>query len=56
MSKFEDKSNNELYTLLKEMEVTHKKIKEDILKGVERLELVEKDFDEVREVLKKRIK
>jgi hypothetical protein len=56
MSKFEDKSNSELYSLLKEMEFAHEKIKGDILKEVGKLEQVEKDFAQVKSILKQRIK
>jgi hypothetical protein len=55
MSSFENKSNNELMELLKEMEITHENIKRKMLKHFANLEKVERDHKKVQDILKKRL-
>jgi hypothetical protein len=51
----EDKSNNDLILLLKEIEETHKNIKTRMLKDFDNLERAEKDYIKVQGILKRRL-
>lgn len=56
MGNFENKPNNELIRLLKEMEITHENIKARMLKDFGNMLHVERDYKKVQEILAKRLK
>lgn len=53
--KLENKSNNELILLLKEVEETHKNIKAKMLKDFDNLERAEKDYQKIQNIINRRL-
>lgn len=56
MEKLEDKSNNEILFEIKQMEADHEAIKLRMLKDLEKLEELEKRFDQANKLIVKRLK
>ena len=56
MSNLEDKTNNEILFEIKQMEADHDAIKLRMLKDLEKLEEIEKRFDQANKLLVKRLK
>lgn len=56
MEKLEDKSNNEILFEIKQMEADHESIKLRMLKDLEKLEELEKRFDQANKLLVRRLK
>jgi len=56
MSDLETKSNNEILFEIKQMEADHEAIKLKMLKDLEKLEELEKRFDQANKLLVKRLK
>lgn len=56
MNEFENKSNNEILFEIKQMEADHEAIKLKMLKDLEKLEEIEKRFDQANKLLVKRLK
>lgn len=56
MGNFDKLSNEQLGNLLKEMEETHTNIRTRMLSDFDNLERVERDYEKVRSILKKRLK
>jgi DnaJ-domain-containing protein 1 len=56
MDKLEDKSNNEILFEIKQMEADHESIKLRMLKDLEKLEELEKRFDQANKLIVKRLK
>ena len=54
MGKFDDLSNDELAKLIKEMEITHTNIRVKMLKDFDNLEIVEREYEKVKNILNKR--
>lgn len=52
----EDKSNNEILFEIKQMEADHEAIKLRMLKDLEKLEELEKRFDQANKLIVKRLK
>jgi RNA-binding protein YhbY len=52
---WEDKSNNQILTEIKQMQMEHEAIKLRILREVESMEAVEKAFAEANKVMKERL-
>lgn len=55
MSKYDNKSNDGLISLLKDMEETHETIKRRMLNDFTNLEIVERDYAKVKKILKSRL-
>lgn len=55
MGKWDDKVTNQIITDLKQLEAKHVAIKMDMLKLLDEMEEVEKDFLEGKEILNKRL-
>lgn len=53
---WENKSNNQIFTELKEMQHKHEKLKNEILEKYDELERIEKEFEEGNQVIKRRMK
>lgn len=56
MGNFDNKPNDELMRLLKEMEITHENIKARMLKDYDNMLRVERDYKKVKQILGKRLK
>lgn len=56
MEKLEDKSNNEILFEIKQMEADHEAIKLRMLKDLEKLEELERRFDQANKLIVKRLK
>ena len=56
MGKLEEKSNNEILFEIKQMEADHEAIKLRMLKDLEKLEELEKRFDQANKLLVRRLK
>jgi regulator of sirC expression with transglutaminase-like and TPR domain len=56
MSKFEDKSNNQLLLELKSMQAKHEAIKQRMLKDYDELMAVEKEYAEANRIIARRLK
>ena len=56
MSDLESKSNNEILFEIKQMEADHEAIKLRMLKDLEKLEEIEKRFDQANKIIVKRLK
>ena len=56
MNELENKSNNEILFEIKQMEADHEAIKLKMLKDLEKLEELEKRFDQANKLLVKRLK
>ncbi len=56
MENLENKSNNEILFEIKQMEADHEAIKLKMLKDLEKLEEIEKRFDQANKLLVKRLK
>ncbi len=55
MQKWDEKSTNQIITDLKQLEAKHEAIKIEMLKLLDELESVEKDFNEGNKILNKRL-
>lgn len=53
---WENKSNNEILTELKEMQYKHERLKEEILEKYDELERIEKEFEKGNQIITKRMK
>ena len=56
MEKLEDKSNNEILFEIKQMEADHEAIKLRMLNDLEKLEKLERRFDQANKLIVKRLK
>lgn len=56
MNELEKKSNNEILFEIKQMEADHEAIKLRMLKDLEKLEELEKRFDQASKLISKRLK
>lgn len=56
MNELEKKSNNEILFEIKQMEADHEAIKLRMLKDLEKLEELEKRFDQANKLIVKRLK
>jgi hypothetical protein len=56
IKKLEDMSNNEILFQVKQMEADHEAIKLRMLKDLEKLEELEKRFDQANKLIVKRLK
>lgn len=56
MNELENKSNNEILFEIKQMEADHEAIKLRMLKDLEKLEELEKRFDQANKLLVRRLK
>ncbi len=56
MNELESKSNNEILFEIKQMEADHEAIKLRMLKDLEKLEELEKRFDQANKLIVKRLK
>ena len=56
MSNLEDKSNNEILFLIKQLEADHEALKLKMLKDYDKMVEIEKTFDNANKLLVKRLK
>ena len=56
MEKLEDKTNNEILLEIKQMELDHEALKQQLLKGYDELIAIEKRFSEAQKIINKRVK
>lgn len=55
MEKWDEKGTNQIITDLKQLEAKHEAIKMEMLKLLDEMEDVEKDFEEGKKILNKRL-